>query len=102
MKYARSFDGWMSTSMQRFEVAIGITFHFGSQSIFYSKSSKGSLLDADQDYVPDSSDEHGYTLRNESGENGCALDGDGDLVVDYNDYCPNTKRGSEVDTWGVR
>ena len=101
LKYARSFDGWMSTSMQRLDVGIGMSFHFGSQSIFYSKSSKASLKDADQDGVPDSSDEcistpYGMKVA----KNGCALDGDGDLVVDYNDYCPNTKRGSEVDEMG--
>jgi len=100
-RYAKSFDRLFSTSMNRFDIGLGISFQFGDFRQYYSKKSGQFFSDADQDGVDDDSDECSATpFGMKVAKNGCALDADGDLVVDYNDFCPNTKKSTEVDEMG--
>jgi OOP family OmpA-OmpF porin len=100
-KYGRSFDRFLSTSFQRFEIGLGIAFHFGEFHRTYATKTNRTFLDTDQDGVHDQNDECSATpFGMKVAKNGCALDGDADLVVDFNDYCPNTKRGTDVDEMG--
>jgi flagellar motor protein MotB len=95
--YIKSFDHFLESSQQRFDIQFGISFQFGSASRMEEKP----FSDADQDGVNDDIDECSGTAYGMSvAKNGCPLDGDGDLVPDYNDFCPDTKRGIEVDEMG--
>lgn len=96
--YVHSFNSFIQTSLQQFQMAIGISYHFGNPQLYQAKYPS---KDSDQDSVPDEFDTCPSTVYGvKVSNNGCPLDTDGDTIADYKDFCPGTKKSDEIDDVG--
>jgi|JI10StandDraft_1071094.scaffolds.fasta_scaffold03283_9 hypothetical protein len=97
LRYAQSSMNFFGSSLQRFEMVMGISFQFGMES----SKIPIQFVDSDQDGISNDTDQCPNTSRGARvSKIGCPQDGDADRIADIQDYCPNTKRGTEVDEIG--
>lgn len=97
-QYVHAFDSFIQTSLQQFQVTVGISYQFGNPQLYQAKYPS---KDSDQDSVPDEFDACPSTVFGvKVANNGCPLDSDGDLIADYKDFCPSTKKTDEIDDVG--